>query len=258
MTRTGLALATCAALVLLVAIVGSLIADESQSWRFPEPAGNGLIAYSYAGDIYVGDPTTGETAPIVTHASTRSIRCSRGMVPDRVHTRRSPDRGSNLVVVRADGSDERVLLPKDRQHRGFGSLAWTPEGDSLLAQLDTPPFTYPHDDGELSLFDSSGSGEEQLLTPPLAPTPGGHYFNSSIHVAPMFRPPVGDRILSGDRNALSVFDRDLTGATRLGSDALKRYEPYIPFGLTWSPTALESRSVCCGSTGAALNLAAGS
>ena len=46
---------------------------------------------------------------------------------------------------------------------------------------------------------------------------------------------MGDRILSGDRNELSVFDRDLRGATRLGSEALKRYEPYEPYWLTWSP-----------------------
>jgi hypothetical protein len=127
-------------------------------------------------------------------------------------------------------------LPKGREHRGFGSVAWTPDGESLLVQLDSPPFTYPHDDGELSLFDASGTSEERLIAPPLPTTIGGHYFNASIHVAPMFRPPLGDRILSGDRNALSVFDADLKGAvTRLGSDALKRYEPYIPFWLTWSP-----------------------
>jgi dipeptidyl aminopeptidase/acylaminoacyl peptidase len=71
-TRTRLALATGAAFVLLIAIVGSLITDESQPQAFPEPAGNGdgngLIAYSYTGDIYVGDPATGETTAVVTHA----------------------------------------------------------------------------------------------------------------------------------------------------------------------------------------------
>ena len=134
------------------------------------------------------------------------------------------------MVVRADGSDERVILPKGRKHRGFDVLAWTPDGGSLVAQLDTPPFTYPYDDGELSLVDSFGSGSERLLTPPLATSIGGHDFSTSIQVAPMFRPPTGDRILSGDRNELSVFDPDLMTATRLGSEALKRYEPYEPIG----------------------------
>ena len=240
MTRTRLALATCAAFVLLIAIVGSLITDESQPQAFPEPAGNdegnGLIAYSYAGDVYVGDPATGETAAIAT-SPTYEVNPVFSPDGERIaFIRGDPQAGdSTIVVVRADGSDERVLLPKGREHRGFDLLAWTPDGGSLVAQLDTPPFTYPYGDGELSLVDSFGSGSEQLITPPLTPSIGGHYFSTNDQVAPMFRPPTGDRIASADRNELSVFDPDLMTATRLGSEVLKRYEPYGPFDLTWSP-----------------------
>jgi hypothetical protein len=204
------------------------------------PAASGLIAYSYAGDIYVGDPLTGETRAIVTNPS---YEVNPLFSPDGTliaFIRGDPQTGdSTIVVVRADGSDERVLLPQGREHRGFGSVAWTPDSDSFLVQLDTPPFVMGSEtDGELSLFDPSGTLEERLITPPLPTTIGGHYFNANIHVAPMFRPPLGDRILSGGRNALSVLDADLNGvATRLGSDALKPYEPYEPFWLTWSPDA---------------------
>ena len=46
----------------------------------------------------------------------------------------------------------------------------------------------------------------------------------------MFRPPSGDRILSGDR----VFSRDLKTATRIDK-SLKPYEPYQLRWPTWSP-----------------------
>ena len=237
--RWRVVVAIVALLLVGVVVAAGLISREAPQPRpaaLLEPAGNGLIAYSYAGDIYVGDPASGETAAIVTNPR---YEVNPVFSPDGeriAFIRGDPQtEKSTVVVVRNDGSDERVILPKGREHRGFGLLAWTPDGASLVVQLDTPPFATPVSDGELSLFDSSGSGEEQLITPPLATTVGGHYFNASIHVAPMFRPPVGDRILSGDRNELSVFDRDLTRATRLGSDALKRYKPYEPYWLTWSP-----------------------
>ena len=63
MTKSRVALVTVAGLVLAVATAGTLVADEV----FVESAENGLIAYSYAGDIYVGDPVTGETTAIVTN-----------------------------------------------------------------------------------------------------------------------------------------------------------------------------------------------
>ena len=168
--RSGFVVA--AALVLVVAVTAAVITDDAPTPRPQSLAGaaaNGLIAYSYAGDIYVGDPATGETTAIVTNPI---YEVNPMFSPDGeriAFIRGDPQTGeSTIVVVRADGSDERVLLPKGREHRGFGSIAWTPDGDSLFVQLDTPPFTYPHDDGELSLFDSSGTGEERLITPPLA------------------------------------------------------------------------------------------
>ncbi|HEX5672253.1 MAG TPA: hypothetical protein VFY46_05970 [Acidimicrobiia bacterium] len=73
---------------------------------------------------------------------------------------------ATVVVVRADGSDERVVVPEDRVHRGFGVVAWTPNGTSLVVQVDSPPFLTPATDGKLSLFDALGEREERVLTPP--------------------------------------------------------------------------------------------
>lgn len=235
MRRSGIGLVSSSALVLLVAVIGSLVTDESQASASgkPKPARNGLIAYSYAGDIHVGNPVTGKTAQITTNPRYEVNPVFSPNGKRIAFIRGDPQTNdSTIVVVRADGSDERVLLPKGRQHRGFGVLAWTPDGSSLVAQLDRLPFTYPYGDGELSLFDASGSGKEQVLTPPLPLSIGGHYFSTSEPVAPMFRPPVGDEIWSVD---LRVFDRDLKTARRIGGDLRKRYKRLDPFWLTWSP-----------------------
>ena len=104
----------------------------------------------------------------------------------------------------------------------------------------------------MSLFDSFGTGDEQRLAPPLPTTVGGHYFSTDAEVVPMFRPPKGDRILSGGPNKLDVLDADfatvahlakaadletvaLTAATRLGREARERYESYLVAWPTWSP-----------------------
>ena len=235
MRKSGIGLVSSSALVLLVAVVGSLVTDESRASAFlkPKPARNGLIAYSYAGAIYVGNPVTGKTARIMMNPRYEVNPVFSPNGKRIAFIRGDPQTGdSTIVVVRADGSDERVLLPKGREHRGFGVLAWTPDGSSLVAQLDRPPFTYPHGDGELSLFDASGSGEERVLTPPLRPSIGGHYFSTNEQVAPMFRPPSGNEIWSED---LRVFDRDLRTSRRVGGDVLRRYQRLSPFWLTWSP-----------------------
>jgi len=74
------------------------------------PAGNGLVAYSSDGDIFVGDPLTGTTTAIVTGPShdTRPIFSPDGL---RIaFGRAESEHDATIVVVRADGSDERVVM----------------------------------------------------------------------------------------------------------------------------------------------------
>jgi dipeptidyl aminopeptidase/acylaminoacyl peptidase len=142
--KSGIGLVSSAALVLLVAVVGSLVTGESRASSFvkPKPARNGLIAYSYAGDIYVGDPVTGETTRITTNPRYEVNPVFSPNGKRIAFIRGDPQHGgSTIVVVRVDGSDERVLVPKRRKHRGFDVLAWTPDGASLVAQLDACPMT---------------------------------------------------------------------------------------------------------------------
>lgn len=205
------------------------------------PAANGLIAYSFDGDIFVGDPVTG-ASQVITSGPESDINPK--FSPDGTHiafVRGTPVRGpAGLIVVRADGSDERVVVPEEftatpAGHLGHvGTFAWTPDGRGIVVQVDFPPTTYPHGDGELGLFDASGVREPRLLVPPLFAMIGGTYFNPSAQIAPMFRPPDGDLIVS-QTGPFEVFDVNLTLAGRLDNEALAHYAPDGAFDPTWSP-----------------------
>ena len=153
---------------------------------------------------------------------------------------------ASIVVVRADGSNERVAMQPGFSQRGMG-FTWTPDGASILVNHDSRPFTTPYFDGELSLLDATGVDEPRLLTPPLPIGPGGGYFGND-QVAPMFRPPNGDLILSsatgpasaaaaGSLEGLYAWDADLVNRTQLAIEGLERYRPYYfqPWALWWSP-----------------------
>lgn len=241
-------------IVVVVMVVFALAASAafvgSQRRALPAttlPAGNGLIAYSSDGDIYVGDWVTGQTKAIVTGTAVDS---SPKFSPDgsRVAFLRGDPWGedASIVVVRTDGSDLRVAMPAGFSKRGT-DFTWTPNGASLLVNHDSEPLTTPYFDGELSLLDASGASEPRLLTPPLPIGPGGPYFRYTAQVAPMFRPPNGDLILSHGSDAtvptpvggrgINVWDADLESYTLLEPEALTTFAPYqvSPWGLWWSP-----------------------
>ena len=71
------------------------------------PAGNGLVAYESEGDIYVGDPTTGETTAIVAgpNRDMRPVFSPDGtarLLPPRADTWTTPS-WSSARMVRASG-----------------------------------------------------------------------------------------------------------------------------------------------------------
>jgi dipeptidyl aminopeptidase/acylaminoacyl peptidase len=240
-----------AALVLLAAVVGTVGTLDTpappteelvelpppRTEALAEPAENGLIAYSYEGDIYVGDPVTGETTAIVTGSEHHTNPIFSPDGTRIAFVRGDPFRDARVVVVQPDGSDERVVIPKEPKVRaGLGPFAWTPDGASLVVEHDRE--ATPYYDGLLSLFDASGTVEPRLLSPPLPAKVGAMYFNASAQVAPMFRPPRGDRIVAdgdADGEGLKLFDADLAAVTRIGRESLGRYEPYSVYGPTWSP-----------------------
>ena len=210
------------------------------------PAGNGLLVFARDGDIYVGDPSTGETTTIV---GGPEVDSSPSFSPDGTQiafirgVRDTPwTAEASIVVARADGSDERVVVRSGFSGGGIG-FTWTPDGASLLLNHDTPEGT-SYWAGLLSLADASGVGPPRLLTPPLPSWPGSGYFHYTDQVAPMFRPPTGDLILSfsdGSQGNASdriyAWDADLGSRRPLGQEALGRFEPYNvePSRLWWSP-----------------------
>jgi Tol biopolymer transport system component len=164
--------------------------------------------------------------------------------PDGTHIafhRSDPTRqtgiGPEIVVVRADGSDERVVVPRDP--RATGHFAWTPDSASLVVAngLDVRPSSAPTPpyDQSLSIIDAFGVTEPRLLTPPLPRWPGRQWMVPTSALAQMFRPPAGDRIVAGDWESLDVFDAELLNVAQLGRAAIKGPEPYWVRWPTWSP-----------------------
>lgn len=182
---------------------------------------NGLIAYSHDGDIYVGDPATGTSEAIV---SGPEVDINPIFSPDGsriAFIRGKPREPESLIVVRSDGSDERVVVPD-----GPGIFfAWTPDSASLFVGRGIAGFLY--------LFDASGVAEPEAVTPPLPAERGAMPFNPSAQVAPMFRPPAGDLVMSGGRDSLQVFDADFTPLRQLDFGHAK-YDSLTGFP-TWSP-----------------------
>jgi WD40 repeat protein len=195
------------------------------------PAGNGLVAYSSDGDIFVGDPTTGSSTAIVTGPSndTRPIFSPDGL---RItFLRAESEHESSIVVVRADGSDEHVVMAEGFTD-WFPGFAWTPDSTSILVNHDTPQT--PYFDGELSLFDATGVDEPRLITPPLPAEIGYTYFSIHDPVAPMFQPPTGDAILSYANGVLSVVDLDGSNVEGFVTPSLTEFEPYLFTRPAWS------------------------
>ena len=226
-----------AAALLLAALIGLALAAGSRDT--PLRQGTGLITYESGGDIYVGDPATGETTAVVTgpEVDSRPIFSPDG---ERIaFVRGDPETaGASVLVVRPDGSDERIVMPTGFSARGLG-FSWTPDSASLVVNHDSPPHTDPHFDGELTLFDAIGAAPPRLLTPPLPHSIGAWHPQVHGEVAPMFRPPSGDRILDFTEAAAtsSLVEMDVDGSNI--KELIDPARTDLPFqiinGAIWSP-----------------------
>lgn len=243
--RLSVPAAVVLALLILALAAGALITG-GQPRRLPAvgpapalgmPAGNGLIALASEGDIFVGDPVSGKSTAIVTGPSddTRPVFSPDGLRIAFLRVKSETD--ATLMVVRADGSDQRVAATIDSDE--FPTIAWTPDSTSILVE---------HLRGTsvlLTLVDGSGGAEPRLIgasfayaldvtaTPPLQTAPGAIYMRAHAQVAPMFRPPDGDQIVGVVDGALSVVDLD--GAPVEGFVPPLPSGPFNIDGLTWSP-----------------------
>ena len=215
-----------ATLVVLALVAAGLIAGGREQPPLPPvvgPAGNGLVAYSFDGDIFVGDPLTGTSTAIVTGPSidSRPIFSPDGLRIAFLRARSETD--MSVVVIRSDGTDERVIVAEDSM-KGL-AYAWTPDSTSLVVPSD----------GGLSLVNASGVGEPRLITPPLPLEIGYTYISIHAPVAPMFQPPTGDAIVSHAGGVLSVVDLDGTDVEGFVTPSLTEFEPYFFTRPAWSP-----------------------
>jgi hypothetical protein len=178
------------ALVVIALIVAAALVYAGSQHRVPAPFGparNGLIPYAANGDIYVGDPITGQTRPLVTSPETES-----GAVTSLDGTRVAFARDipgttlTDVYVIRMDGSDLHRITrePLDNLHWG----GWTPDGGrlALIHDVNGPAAgcatTICHI-ATLDLVDAAGSGAVTTIA-----TADGMSFVQ-------FRPPDGRELL---------------------------------------------------------------
>ena len=154
-----------------LAPAAALASSSARQRRLPAPFGparNGLIPYASDGDIYVGDPVTGQTHLLVEGPETRSgaVTFARRH-PDRVHAH-VPGTTADRHVRRAattDPTSTRITrAPIDNLHWG----GWTPDDSrlALIHDVDGPvagcATTICHI-ATLDLFDAAGSGAAETI-----------------------------------------------------------------------------------------------
>ena len=193
-----------AVIALLVALLAAALAVYVGSQRrVPAPFGparNGLIPYISNGDVYVGDPVTGQTRLIA--SSPRGAGASSpGFSPDGTKLAFFRDVPSapavdplpvDILVARDDGSDLTHITSLPIQKVVWAN--WTPDSRSLAV-------IYPvGGQNHLELLDASGHRPPQRLDAAVNPD----------YIA--FRPPYGREILFrsliGLKYGLFVMDAD--------------------------------------------------
>ena len=147
------------AIALLLAAAAVFIGSQP---RLPAPFGvarNGLIAYDARGDIYVGDPVTGESTAIVTGPETDvNPRWSRDGTALAFERKAEGDVSAGLLfVVRHDGSDLIQLTPEPLPF--IETYAFSPDGTQLL--ITASPAAVPR----ILMAATDGSAIRQLDVP---------------------------------------------------------------------------------------------
>jgi dipeptidyl aminopeptidase/acylaminoacyl peptidase len=231
------------ALVVLALAAGAAVVGSLQA-RWPDFLGQtrGLIAYSSDGDIYLGDPISGSTLAIVTgpDLDSRPVFSPDG---SRIAVLRGdPDAGRAVVIVmRFDGSDQRIITPELRAeprepHPGAGPAdPWAvhqPFADLLVAWTPDSAFVVAADrSGTLTVFDAAGVDEPYDPTSVLPES-------ASLVGLGFLQPPAGERIVYGICGGLSAIDADGTDLTMLFQRSWPRVGPNTcstPREVVWSP-----------------------
>jgi WD40 repeat protein len=162
MSRSGSwrPLLALAAVALLVAAL-LLIAVGSQRHLPPPfgPARNGVLVIGHDGDLFSFDPTSGKALPFVVDANTNDFGPGFSRDGTKFLFLRGADKGLELVVANADGSDLRVITPAVD---GLDWVDWSPDS-TRIAFLSHGPGTAGH---QVNVVNVDGTGLTTLHTQP--------------------------------------------------------------------------------------------
>jgi Tol biopolymer transport system component len=200
------------AALLVLALVSAALYVGSQQRRLPAPFGpaaNGVIPYVYNGDLFAGDPITGESRLLVGGPEGDA---APQFSPDGTRLAFIRDVGTTLIkpidiyVAGADGSDPRRITTKPIWDSK--SISWTPDGRSLAVISKVDAGT-----NRLDLYPATGDGTVETIA-----TAAGMDFVR-------FRPPDGQEIMyrafMGGKWGLFAMDAD-------GSNRRTLAEPTVP------------------------------
>ena len=132
--RTAIALVI---LGLLLALAAGAIAVGSNGGDGPR---NGLLAFAYLGDVYTVQPDGSDRTLLVSEPGTQD---AASWSPDgtRLAYWSAPPGGGprELRVVKADGSEPATVASDVLEDPGWGVVAWSPDGASLVFSARTVP-----------------------------------------------------------------------------------------------------------------------
>jgi len=148
--------------LLILALAAAALYAGSQQRRLPAPFGpadNGVIPYVAQGDLYVGDPITGESRLLVSGPGDDAVPL---FSPDGTRVAFIRDVGTTAVkpfdiyVVQEDGADP-VKITREPIWNSM-LQTWTPDGRSLAVIEKVDAGT-----NRLDLYDATGNGHVETI-----------------------------------------------------------------------------------------------
>jgi hypothetical protein len=194
--RVRLALVVVLAALFAALLGGALIGSRNRLPAPFGPAANGSIVYAAGGDLFIGDPVTGEIRRI-TAGPEQDLEPWVSMDGTRIAFFRSIDQasGEDIVVADADGSNQRVVTPTPALRANWIDL--TPDGRSVLFVSEIDGMT------ALQRVNTDGTDYRVLVAGLLLDEPA-------------IRPPDGDEILfrARDGNTITLYVMNADGSKR--------------------------------------------
>ena len=228
--RPTLYLALVALLIAALAAAAVLVGSVN---RLPEPFGlarNGAVAFERDGDLLIADELDGTTRTLIGGPETDSSPLFSRQGNQLAFVREVDGGGIQLMSVRPDGSDARVLgsFPGESVNAG---VSWSPDGSALLMTFTETD----HTGFRVAIVDADGSESRELALGMAADW--ASWRPDGGHIA--FRGQLED-----GTSAAFIADADGTKVRRLPIDTTN----LVDFeGLSWTPDGTRLSFMSAGS-----------